>query len=69
MPDGPGPIRHVVTDTLPGQDTLATTVPYDGEGFDAPIIDTVFLPAHHWRAEPTNHAQREGSVSEGWNPS
>ncbi|BAK38063.1 putative helicase [Microlunatus phosphovorus NM-1] len=37
-------IRGRIADTDPGDPLLVmTTVPYGGEGFDAPIIDTVFL--------------------------
>lgn len=37
-------IRERITDTDPTDPLLVmTTVPYGGEGFDAPIIDTVFL--------------------------
>lgn len=37
-------IRATIADTDPGDPLLVlTTVPYAGEGFDAPVIDTVFL--------------------------
>lgn len=37
-------IRDRIADASPGDPLLVmTTVPYGGEGFDAPIIDTVFL--------------------------
>lgn len=37
-------IRERIADTDPADPLLVmTTVPYGGEGFDAPIIDTVFL--------------------------
>ena len=37
-------IRERIADTNPEESLLVmTTVPYGGEGFDAPIIDTVFL--------------------------
>ena len=40
----PCPIRERIADTDPADPLLVmTTVPYGGEGFDAPIIDTVFL--------------------------
>ena len=37
-------IRAKIADAYPGDPLLVmTTVPYGGEGFDAPAIDTVFL--------------------------
>jgi superfamily II DNA or RNA helicase len=37
-------IRECIADTNPEDPLLVmTTVPYGGEGFDAPIIDTAFL--------------------------